>query len=70
MRERFYASVYSNRQECFEISSDDTGTLISILFQRERELSGLSLAQVAEKTGTSSQNTFTRYEQGKSIPSV
>jgi transcriptional regulator with XRE-family HTH domain len=59
-----------NRQECVEVDSEDTRTLISILLQRKRELSGLSLAQVAEKIGASSRNTFARYERGKSIPSV
>ena len=69
-KEGFHVSVYSNRQEYFEIGSEDTRTLVSILLQRKRELSGLSLAQVAKKIGTSSRNAFARYERGKSIPSV
>lgn len=69
-KEGFHVSVYSNRQVYFEIGSEDTRTLVSILLQRKRELSGLSLAQVAEKIGTSSRNAFARYERGKSIPSV
>ncbi|MBZ0107647.1 MAG: hypothetical protein K8F52_03165 [Candidatus Scalindua rubra] len=53
-KEGFHVSVYSNRQEYFEIGSEYTRTLVSILLQRKRELSGLSLAQVVEKIGTSS----------------
>ena len=33
-------------------------------------ISGLSLAQVAERLGMKSRNTYARYEQGRSVPSV
>lgn len=44
--------------------------MISLLLQRKREISGLSLAQVADRLGASSRNTYARYEQGKSVPTV
>ena len=69
-KEGFHVTVYSSRHEYFEIGSESTRTLVSILLQRKRELSGLSLAQAAKKLGASSRNAFARYERGKSIPSV
>ena len=44
--------------------------MVSLLLQRKRELSGLSLAQVASRLGMKSRNTYARYEQGHSVPSV
>ncbi|MCP4681953.1 MAG: helix-turn-helix domain-containing protein [Desulfobacterales bacterium] len=44
--------------------------MVGLLLQRKREISGLSLAQVANRLGASSRNTYARYEQGRSVPSV
>jgi hypothetical protein len=52
----------------FEVGSKDLKPLISLLLQRKRELSNLSLAQAAERLGASSRNAYARYEQGRSVP--
>jgi len=38
--------------------------------QRKREISGLSLSQVATRLGFSSRNSYARYEKGQSMPTI
>jgi DNA-binding transcriptional regulator YiaG len=66
----FKAEVYKKSKDTFEVSSSEPKHMISLLLQRKRELSGLSLSQVATRLGASSRNTYARYEQGKSVPTV
>jgi len=66
----FKAKVYKKSKDSFEVGSSEPKHMISLLLQRKRELSGLSLSQVAERLGASSRNTYARYEQGKSVPTV
>ena len=54
----------------FEVSSEDARSMISLLLQRQRQKSGLSLAEVAQRLGARSRNAYARYEQGVSIPTV
>ena len=53
-----------------QVVSKDTRTLIRFLLQRRREISGLSLAEVAIRLGAKSRNTYARYESGRSVPSL
>ena len=69
-KEGFKIEVYKGRKNSFEVGSIKPKHLVSLLLQRKREISGLSLAQVANRLGTSSRNTYARYEQGRSVPSV
>ncbi len=69
-KEGFKIEVYKGRKNSFEVGSIEPKHLVSLLLQRKREISGLSLAQVANRLGTSSRNTYARYEQGRSVPSV
>jgi len=69
-KEGFKVSVFKGKGNTFEIGSLDSKHLVSLLLQRKRELSGLSLSQVASRLGVSSRNTYARYEQGKSVPSI
>jgi DNA-binding XRE family transcriptional regulator len=66
----FVAGVYATRGDCFEVGSDDVKALVALLLQRKRELSGLSLAEAAERLGISSRNAYARYEQGKAAPTM
>lgn len=66
----FKADVFKGKNNTFEVGSSESKHLISLLLQRKRQISGLSLSQVAERLGVSSRNTYTRYEKGKSVPSV
>jgi hypothetical protein len=66
----FKAEVVLGSGGNFEVGSADLKALISLLLQRKRELSNLSLAQAAERLGASSRNAYARYEQGRSEPTV
>ena len=66
----FEITVFKGKKDAFEVGSSDAKHFVSLLLQRKRELSGLSLSQVASRLGMSSRNTYARYEQGKSVPSV
>ena len=66
----FEITVFKGKKDTFEVGSSDAKYFVRLLLQRKRELSGLSLSQVASRLGMSSRNTYARYEQGKAVPSV
>lgn len=66
----FKVVVYKKSKESFEVGSKESKHMISLLLQRKREISGLSLSQVANLMDVSSRNTYARYEQGRSVPTV
>ena len=66
----FEITVFKGKKDTFEVGSSDAKYFVRLLLQRKRELSGLSLSQVASRLGMSSRITYARYEQGKSVPSV
>jgi len=67
-KEGFKIEVYKGKKDSFEVGSSEPKHMV--LLQRKREMSGLSLAQVASRLGMKSRNTYARYEQGYSVPSV
>jgi DNA-binding XRE family transcriptional regulator len=69
-KEGFKIDVYKKKNDIFEVGSLESKHLVSFLLQRKRELSGLSLSQVANRLGVSSSNTYARYERGRSVPSI
>ncbi len=69
-KEGFEAEIFKGMQDRFEVGSSEPRHMISLLLQRKREISGLSLSQVAGRMGTTSRNSYARYEQGKSVPSM
>jgi len=69
-KDGFKVQVYKGSKNDFEVSSLEPRHMVSLLLQRKREISALSLAQVAHRLGTKSRNTYARYEQGRSVPSV
>ena len=69
-RPGFDVQLHSAERDSFEVSSDDTRTMISLLLQRQRQKSGLTLAQAAQRLGAKSRNAYARYEQGASVPTV
>jgi hypothetical protein len=69
-RKGFSVRVHPTAKDDFEVSSDDARTMISLLLQRQRQKSGLTLAQAAERLGAKSRNAYARYEQGASVPTV
>ena len=68
--EGFEVNVYPGHGEYFEIGSPDQGSLFAFLLRRQRQMQGLSLADVADRLGLKSRNSYARYEQGKATPTV
>ena len=69
-RKGFAVEVEPVGLDMFEVSAADARSMISLLLQRQRQRSDLSLAQVAERLGVKSRNAYARYEQGVSVPTV
>lgn len=69
-RPGFRVEVFPGSGERFEVGSSDQATLTALLLRRMRQRSGLTLAQVAQRLGSSSVNAYARYEQGRSMPTV
>jgi predicted RNase H-like HicB family nuclease len=68
-REDFTVTVSIRGQE-IEISSPDPGALIALALRRQRLKHGLSLADVSKRMKQTSRNSYARYEQGRSVPSI
>ncbi|HEY5565839.1 MAG TPA: helix-turn-helix transcriptional regulator [Gammaproteobacteria bacterium] len=69
-RKSIVVRIHPTSRDEFEIGSDDSRTMISLLLRRQRHKSGLSLTQVAQRLGARSRNAYARYEQGRSVPTV
>ena len=66
----FRIEVFGGEGNYFEIDSSDQGVLTAFLLRRQRLRQGLSLQEVAKLMGAKSPNSYARYEQGKSVPTV
>ena len=66
----FEVTVHVTGSHVFEIEVNDVGVLLALLLRRQREKSGLTLADVADRLGQRSRNAYARYEQGKAQPSL
>lgn len=69
-RPGFSAVVHPGDEGDFEVSSTDVRGMIGLVLRRQRERSGLSLAQAAQRLGVKSRNAYARYERGTSVPTV
>jgi hypothetical protein len=69
-RRDFKVTVHPGKHGDFEVSSTDSRVLISLFLRRQRERSGLSLSEAAERLGAKSRNAYARYEQGTAMPSL
>lgn len=69
-KEEVVIDIYKGKDGEFEIGSSDSNSLVSLLLQRKRQISGLSLSQVAKRLGLSSRNSYARYERGQSVPTI
>ncbi|HEY3745895.1 MAG TPA: helix-turn-helix transcriptional regulator [Gemmatimonadaceae bacterium] len=52
------------------IEANDPAALVALVLRRQRQASGLSLADVVEKLGQTSKTAYARYEQGDAMPSM
>ena len=66
----FSVRVHPGHEHAFEVSSPDLRSMISLLLQRRRQASGLSLAETAKRLGVKSRNAYARYERGESAPTI
>ncbi|MFN8628256.1 MAG: helix-turn-helix domain-containing protein [Candidatus Binatia bacterium] len=69
-RRGFSVRIHQTGPDAFEASSADARSMISLLLRRQRQKSGLSLAQAAHRLGAKSRNAYARYEQGVSVPTI
>jgi len=66
----FRVTVYPAGRETFEVGANRIDILLALLLRRQRERTGLTLAEAAERLGQRSRNAYARYEQGKAMPTV
>lgn len=66
----FSVEVHLKGGNNIEVTGSDLGNMISLLLQRQRQQSGLSLAEVAQRLGAKSRNAYARYERGDSLPTI
>jgi len=69
-RPGFSAQVHPGGEGEFELSASDVQALLGLVLRRQRERSGLSLAEVAERMGARSRNAYARYERANVMPSL
>ena len=69
-RPGFTVHVHPGEGDYFEVSASDMRPLVRLLLRRQRERSGLSLADAAARLGAKSRNAYARYERGTSLPTV
>jgi DNA-binding XRE family transcriptional regulator len=69
-RPGFTVSVHPGTHGDFEVSANEPRFLISLFLRRQRERSGLSLSEAADRLGAKSRNAYARYERGTSMPSL
>ena len=66
----FEVRVFGTTGRVFEIGASDQSALTALLLRRMRQKARLSLKEVAARLGSKSPNSYARYEQGRSVPSV
>jgi predicted RNase H-like HicB family nuclease/DNA-binding XRE family transcriptional regulator len=69
-RPGFAVHVHPEEGDHFEVSASDMRPLVSLLLRRQRERSGLSLADAAARLGARSRHAYARYERGTSLPTI
>ena len=66
----FSVQVHPFQGGHFELSSNNPRLMLALMLKRQRQRQGLSLAQVARKLKANSRNSYARYEQGRSMPTI
>lgn len=69
-KKNFKVDVYPGKKSYFEITSKNIAALTAFLLRRQREKHGLTLVEVSKRLGAKSHNTYARYEQGRSVPTI
>ena len=63
--EEFSITVHDYKGDSFGLTSNDSKLLVSFLLIRQREESGLSIRDVAERLSSKNPNSYAQYERGK-----
>jgi len=66
----FKVEVFVGKDSYFEIGSPQVAVLTALLLRRHRIKHGLTLFDVRKRLGAKSHNTYARYEQGRSVPTI
>lgn len=66
----FRVEVFPGHDEYFEVGSPNVAALTALLLRRQRVKRGLTLSDVTKRMGARSLNSYARYEQGRSVPSI
>jgi len=69
-KEGFRVEVFPGDGEYIEVGSSNLATLTALLLRRQRVRRGLTLSDVTKRMGAKSLNSYARYEQGRSVPSI
>jgi predicted RNase H-like HicB family nuclease/DNA-binding XRE family transcriptional regulator len=66
----FEVVVVPDESNTFRIGSNNDGLLMAFALRQQRAKRGLSVRDVAQKMGSASPNTYSRYESGQVRPSL
>lgn len=66
----FSVEVFPGDGGYLEVGSADFSALTALMLKRQRMLNGVTLAEAASRLGATSPNTYARYEQGRTKPSL
>lgn len=66
----FRARVFPRGRNEFEVAGTDAAAMTALLLRRRRLASGASLRDIATRLGSSSRNSYARYERGDAVPTV
>jgi predicted RNase H-like HicB family nuclease len=65
LEKKFNITVRDYKGDSFGLTSNDSKLLLSFLLIRQREESGLSIRDVAERLSSKNPNSYAQYEKGK-----
>lgn len=66
----FNVTIEPQDNNTFFVVPNNVGPILAMILKEKRTEKGLSIRDVAERLGQSSPNSYSRYETGKSIPSL
>ena len=68
--EGFKVTIEPGQNNKFFIIPNNIGPILAMILRQKRVDNGLSIREVAGRLGQSSPNSYGRYENGKSIPTI
>ena len=66
----FKVTIEPGQNNDFFIIPNNIGPILAMILRQKRIYNGLSIRDVASRLGQSSSNSYGRYENGKSIPTI